>query len=398
MWFRVNDLLPAELQKNLPDGSNTALGFDVHPLVSDMHDDGVRKRSPAMPRRSPPPPPSSRDQLQNISPQSEEKQHAKPSSHGTPKVNSGGGGSLGAFWSTQHAHDSQVIEDNPPIFDDECISQVASKLNHANPERGQSVHGNSLKGIDDSPADDFEINFSPEKASLHAGTKQSSKEAFNAFTANFDSASTINRDSRSGKEERLEAEVARLREQLRQSNLEKTEITSKYEKLSAICRSQRQELQELKQVLAASRPSPPRKDAPKTPETPQREKIEGTVWELQQGMFTSSPSPSPEHKQWQAFAEQPKPQTAAASAPTPRTIQPKSVRTPNGHRSSSIKQPPASNTATGEWGFGHDSFRADPPGGSTISRSPAEGSSSQRFVGGEAKKAEPSKPAGWAGF
>ncbi|KAJ6836321.1 putative serine/threonine-protein kinase [Iris pallida] len=339
-----------------------------------------------MPRRSPPPPPSSRDQLRNISPQSEEKQHIRHS-HGTPEVNNGGGGSLGAFWSTQHAHESQVIEDNTTIFDDERNGQMASK-NNANPERCRSVHGNTLKGFNDCPPDDFEINFSPEKASLHAETKQSSKETFNAFTANFDSASTINRGSRSGKEEKLEAEVDRLREQLRQANLERTEITSKYEKLSAICRSQRQELQELKQVIAASRPSLPRKDAPKTPETTQREKIEGTVWELQKGMFTSSPSPSPEPKQWQPFAEEPKPQAS-----------PKSVRAPNGHRTSSIKQPPASSTATDQWGFGHDSFRADPSEGSAISRSPAEGSSTaQRFGGGEARKAEASQPAGWAGF
>ncbi|KAJ6799898.1 putative serine/threonine-protein kinase [Iris pallida] len=344
-----------------------------------------------MPRRSPPPPPSSRGQLQSISPKSEkEMQHSRPS-HGT-KGNSSGGGPLGAFWSTQHAHDSQVVEDKPPIFDDE---RITFKHNHAKPEKRQGVHGNSLKGFNDSTADGFEINFSPEKTSSRAETKQSShNETFNAFNVNLDSSFTTNRNSRSGKEEKLEAEVARLREQLRQTNLEKAEITSKYEKLSAICRSQRQELQELKQVLAASSTSPPRKDNLKTPEPPQREKIEGTAWDVQKGMLANSPSASPEPNKWQAFAEEPK----AQATPTPKTVDPKSVRTSNGRRNS-IKPPPA-NPAVDEWGFGHDSFKADPATGSVISRGSAEGSrsTSQRFTGDETKKAESSQPVGWAGF
>jgi len=220
-----------------------------------------------MPRRSPPPPPSSREQTRNISPQSEkEVQHSRPM-HGTSKVN-GAGSSLGAFWSTQHAQDSHVIGDKAPIFDDEPIGRVTSKNSHTSTESRKSVHGNTHKGMNNEPNDDFEIRFSPEKKPLHTETKPTfQNEAFSTFVADFDNATGTNKSSKSQVVEELEAEVVRLREQLKQANLEKAEITSKYEKLSAICRSQRQEVQELKRSLAST-PSPSSKESPKTPETP----------------------------------------------------------------------------------------------------------------------------------
>ena len=221
-----------------------------------------------MPRRSPPPPPSSREQTHNISRQSEkDTQHSRPM-HGPSKVSSAGS-SLDAFWSTQDAQDQHIIEDKGPLFDDEpIIGQVTSKNSHTNSERRKSAHGNTIKGLNNEPNDDFEIMFSPEKKPLHTETKPTfQNEAFNTFVADFNNATSTNKSSKSWKEEELEAEVFRLREQLKQANLVKTEITSKYEKLSAICRSQRQELQELKQSLALT-PSPSSKESPKTPETP----------------------------------------------------------------------------------------------------------------------------------
>ncbi|KAM0052247.1 hypothetical protein Hdeb2414_s0007g00246021 [Helianthus debilis subsp. tardiflorus] len=53
------------------------------------------------------------------------------------------------------------------------------------------------------------------------------------------------------KEELLEAEVKRLREELKKANLEKSEINSEYEKLTTICRSQRQQLHTIKQALSS---------------------------------------------------------------------------------------------------------------------------------------------------
>lgn len=56
----------------------------------------------------------------------------------------------------------------------------------------------------------------------------------------------------SRKEELLEAEVKRLRQELKAANLEKSEISSEYEKLTTICRSQRQQLHGIKQALASN--------------------------------------------------------------------------------------------------------------------------------------------------
>lgn len=123
----------------------------------------------------------------------------------------------------------------------------------------------------------------------------------------------------------------------------------------------------------------------------QREKIEGPVWELQKGMFETSPS-NPDPKSWQPFAEEPKQQTT-----TPKSANPSSVRTTNGLRNTLKQQSPTASAA--EWGFGQESFKAAPSGGgSEISRSPLQGSTSQRFAGSQAKKAETGQPAGWAGF
>ncbi|PRQ54437.1 hypothetical protein RchiOBHm_Chr1g0313561 [Rosa chinensis] len=64
-------------------------------------------KSPEMPRRSPPPPPSVGESARN------------PSQTSNMSKAGGGGGPLGAFWSTQHAEDSVVVEEKTaPKFDD----------------------------------------------------------------------------------------------------------------------------------------------------------------------------------------------------------------------------------------------------------------------------------------
>lgn len=302
-----------------------------------------------MPKRSPPPPPS------------------KEQNHGTSTLtNNKGGGPMGAFWSTHHAQNAQVIEDK------------------------KNIHKNA----------DFEISFSPEEKPK----PKYGNEAFNTFVADFDAANNINSISKSRKEEELEAEVASLKEKLKQANLEKDEITLKFEKLSAICRSQRQELQELKRNIPSSTPSAAGKDNSKTPETPkEREKIEATVWELKQGMFQNSSPPS-DTKPWNAFAEVSKQQTPvqASSLPaqTPKATNPKSVRTAaNGHRSSLKSQTASPSTAIDEWGFGHDSFKAAAAAASGTSNASSETlKKTSSKNGGEVKKAESNQPAGWAGF
>lgn len=87
-------------------------------------------------------------------------------------------------------------------------------------------------------------------------------ETFNPFVADFDTnlhSMNIDNHEKSMKRD-PEAEVDRLKAQLKQANLEKAEITSKYEKLSAICHSQQQDIEKLKHALAAVDSSPPSKD------------------------------------------------------------------------------------------------------------------------------------------
>ncbi|PWA39841.1 hypothetical protein CTI12_AA541850 [Artemisia annua] len=98
----------------------------------------------------------------------------------------------------------------------------------------------------------------------------------------------------SRKEELLEAEVAKLKEQLKQANIEKSELNSEYEKLSTICRSQRQQLHGIKQALASS--TPPDKSTYKSQSSP----------EIQQQRSSNRSSLNPDQSSWQAFPEDPK--------------------------------------------------------------------------------------------
>lgn len=399
------------------------------------------KASP-VPRRSPPPPPSSKEPTRNPSP---------------PSLTSragGGGGSLGAFWSSQHAKDTPMEDSSGPKFDEETTSHSTSKdryrpennyySQNASPPREANIQarsrrrpqGNLVKS-EEVPSKDFEIRFFQEdsnhsterpKASKAENTATFQNDAFNTFVAEFDTSKlgSGSNANKSAREEELEAETERLKEQLKQANLEKSEITSKFEKLSAICRSQRQEIQELKQALAARTPSPNR-DAPENKtltglqssasplvsspiilsyfaclsdfinflssiHVPNRffshkqhgEKIEATLWELQQ---RKSYSPASDSKGWQAFSDETKRQ------PLSKNNSSKSVRTRNG-------QP--NKPATEEtWGFGTESFTATPGGSSSFSSPTVGGNNNNAQLFGESKKIESksaTQPAGWAGF
>lgn len=182
------------------------------------------KASP-LPRRSPPPPP--------------------------PTVtDSARNGPIGAFWTTQHVKDSVVVEDSSgATYDEEPTIRRHSNYHseRITPPQKTTPPKDQKKNT---PSKDFEINLFQDNSEKDG--------AYNAFVAEF-SANKLSPGSNSkisGKEEMLESEVEKLKEELKQANIEKAEITSKYEKLSAICRSQRQEIQELKQALASRTPSP----------------------------------------------------------------------------------------------------------------------------------------------
>lgn len=362
VWFRVNEQLPVGSQKSLPDrpphmretASNITEGISkVMPRASNP-----------VPQRSPPPVPSS-----------------TPLSTSNASTGGRGGGPIGAFWSTEHAKDTLVPEE-----------KGATKLNDESStwkeDRSRSEKHNLPGKASPSGRENSQAN--PIKSSS-ASTFEN--EAFNTFVAEFDTSKlSPSSGTKSRKESSLEAEIDRLQEQLKQANAEKAEITSKYEKLTAICRSQRQELQELKQALAARTPSP--KDSTRNQPssnskaaTSQRAKNEGA--ELQQGLFDKN-STSPDSKPWQPFANTP----TSAADPS------KSVRTRNGHSSNhSSKQDASAGSTQDGWGFGNDSFTAVPAANSRISRS-GEGNTSLRFGDSNklASKNTGSQPAGWAGF
>lgn len=117
-----------------------------------------------------------------------------------------------------------------------------------------------------------------------------------------------------------------------------------------------------------------------------KEKIEGTVWELEQGMLASnSSSASSDAKTWQAFPD------------TKAQARPKVDHATNGRQNLTKNSNPA--PSSDSWGFGTDNFRPSAAAVSTatqINRAAAQGSSSQRFSAGVAKKVE--QPSGWAGF
>lgn len=117
-------------------------------------------------------------------------------------------------------------------------------------------------------------------------------------------------------------------------------------------------------------------------------KIEGTVWELQEGLFDKN-STNPEPKTWQAFAND-------TSTPTSIGHPSKSVKNRSGHSS---KQDASVGSTKNGWRFGNDDFAAVSAASSRIIR-PGAGSTSLRFGDSNklASKNTASQPAGWAGF
>jgi AP2-associated kinase len=184
-------------------------------------------------------------------------------------------GSMGAFWSTQHAQELAFANEKGPAFDQEPISQVTSKQSKAK-NQNTPIHNSFRKSLSasvDSSPGDFEIRFLAngsesglEKTKTAKTENKGSIPTFNSFVADFDNikmnsqnnAASVNILSKL-KECQLEAEVTLLKEQLKIANLEKEEISLKFDKLSAICSSQRREIQELKQALATTSVTPPAK-------------------------------------------------------------------------------------------------------------------------------------------
>ncbi|KAH6789691.1 Protein kinase superfamily protein [Perilla frutescens var. frutescens] len=394
------------LQKSLPDRPLEMLQHSTDALTASSGTPKPVNKSSPMPRRSPPPPPSS-EAPRNVS-------------SSTNLKTGENDGPLGSFWATLHAKDSEGTEEKTrPKYDEDLTDRRSSgkekvrpdghPATHVTPQKEQSFHshvqknvqGKSVSRLSDCSTKDLNLfpddlnnsseRLKPPKAEVAPSFQN---DAYSAFVAEFNvnKQSPNNSHHKPQKEEKLEAEVEKLKEQLANVSAEKAEVTSKFEKLSAICRSQRQEIQELKHAVA-TRTSSHSGDSSRnlaspgsqsSTTIPPNEKIEGTVWELQQGFFDRS-SPSPDSKQWQAFAEDPKPQATATYNSS------KSVRTRNGQQN---KQGGELTSGANSWGFGTDSFKVVPAASSKVNVPVGELNNAPKST--ESKSG--SQPAGWAGF
>ncbi|XP_010542991.1 PREDICTED: AP2-associated protein kinase 1-like isoform X2 [Tarenaya hassleriana] len=344
VWFRVNEQLPANLQKSLPDRPPEMQSTEVHAGSSNF----ANKSSP-VPLRSPPPPTSSSGETAC-------------------------GGQLGAFWSTQHAKNSLSMDGKIIPKSDELNRysntlktervRVESHHLHKNPSpvrearaAQRNSHPSNLIPATDRP-------------------KVSKDDAFNTFVAEFDTKKLDNGtgNGKSAKDETLEAEIERLKEQLKQANTEKAEMTAKFEKLSCICKTQRQELHELKQRLAAKTSASPSRDSPQIQIS---SGARSTLPEDRSDWASGNSAP----KAWKAFSDEPKPGLQTASKGN-NISNNQSVITRNSQPSKTASQ------GFDPWGFETDSFRA----ATTLSSS---ASAMQRPLGSDNNAPQ---PAGWAGF
>ncbi|KAI0503849.1 hypothetical protein KFK09_014792 [Dendrobium nobile] len=364
VWFRVNELLPLGLQKHLPDNSSSAI--DMHPPTAKLHQEGVTKGVNTIPQRIPPPP-SSEDYTQR----NKEMQQTTPS-QSTAKA-SRHAAHIGSFWSTQHAQGSNssqgslVIHDKAPPKDldpEIIVSKIEKK------HTSQRINPLNNKG---QPAS--QSNYLDASVAILDISQQSTGNS-----------SRILGESKSVMEEQS-SEVNSLKDQLKQTNIEKAEIASKYEKLIAICQSQRKEIHELKRSLVAATTSPLSKDSSKSQISPaslpsttlRKDKLDPNLLELEQAILASTtavaalPAPSHEPKPWQAFDDGPKP------------------------------MPLPNNTSGLSWpinGRLNQVNYAAPPFSSQVSSTtaPAWNGPSQRFGGDLEKKLNAKQPSNWTGF
>uniref|UniRef100_A0A453KJP5 Protein kinase domain-containing protein n=1 Tax=Aegilops tauschii subsp. strangulata TaxID=200361 RepID=A0A453KJP5_AEGTS len=367
VWFRVNELLPLELQKDLPDGSPSGSAFELQTT----EDEGPSSSW-------------SRDNVRNTPPKG-------PSSLRS-QVPVESKGSVGAFWSTQHAQELAFADDKGSVLDQEPIYDGITKQPQAkNQNTTRNAYRQSLSASVDSSPGDFEIRFSPNGSEYGLEKTQNTKPdnktsaqtaTFSSFVADFDNVKVSSEDN---------AGSLNTTSKLKEQQLE----------------AERREIQELKQALAtASAPAPVKElkenlkaefSPPSTSlDTPPREKIAGTPPELRQGLFTSSPgTPSPDPKPWSAFPEEPKAQAAVKSA-RPRSV--RTLRASQSNKAGSLSQS-KTNSGADPFAFGQDSFKAV-PSGTVPSEMSNLGNASQSLntLKAEVEKDAPYQPAGWTGF
>lgn len=200
--------------------------------------------------------------------------------------------------------------------------------------------------------------------------------------------------------DQLKDEVVRLNEALRQALSEKAAISSKFEKLTTICRSQRQELQDLKSHLHSrtsnSIPQQQQQQNSASRARPSQsfdqgpEAQSGTIWDLQEGLSTNSGS---KQNAWAAFEDAPKQSTFTPGNHHLRASTDSLFSKPPSDRSMRQQDVRASVS-------GGESWKSVSPPPSLINgpKAAAFGSSLPSPNSSSSVPQKSDSPAGWAGF
>eukprot|EP00250_Pteridium_aquilinum_P019871 c24615_g1_i1 orf=547-1800(-) len=258
---------------------------------------------------------------------------------------------------------------------------------------------------------------------------QTSDQAFSEFVADFQKASIYSAENVGVVREGWQVELENLRNELKQAEREKSEIASKYDKLTAICRSQRQEIQDLKAALAttnaksaslqAQEPLSQRQPLSSL-SSPKPELQAGTIWDLQQGL--NFPGNFSESQGWKAFSDGPSKQVPSARKDNIQEFGRVSdtfgsarfdISRAEGSKTGAssvenIQNWKGTRAAGGDvWGL-HDSF-ASLGGGFTANKGSGQGSEGDGLMGsasayngnsskGATRPATHNQPSGWSNF
>ncbi|CAK9251736.1 unnamed protein product [Sphagnum jensenii] len=429
VWRRVNESLPSDLRKAHPEkpprASASTATSRLLPSTREHADTRISSgSSKVMPSRAPPVPPKEAERR---------------------LVQNGAAGDTvsakGAFWSTQYAQDAQTDESSLRVEKVASTDSVPQPKSASPPRRSRqpsnsppkersssfmkkSVVSGLMKkvqgslqnagtwGRDDPEVDGYEMRHdsdwkikSSEKSLAPDSGMPSNDPAFNAFAAEFDHSVNLVAE----KNEQLQSEIDKLRVDLKQALLDKADMASKYEKLTAICRSQRQEIQDLKFSLGSS--SGPNVSAAKEQQASAKEKQSGTIWDLQEGL---SPNAASQQKNsWHAFGDPPNNQggrphiqnQGLSPSNEPTYSSPSSPGMMVDVRRRKQQQSTTDNLGGGDaWNFVQDSFSPSgsefhaAKGLSPLGGVSTTGSNASANTENWARPAPRAQPAGWAGF
>ncbi|KAI5055533.1 hypothetical protein GOP47_0029054 [Adiantum capillus-veneris] len=328
VWQRVNNALSVDCQISSPDRAPASF------TSNDIGGNTGQSRQPSvMPTRAPPPPPCKNPEG-NVSLTKKEPDQNFP-------VNAGKGGGLGSFWSTPYAHDASYdVDKNTPVKEKTAnelisssksnymhgidsaaslLSESQSVKNETSKKRGTPAsthprknHGGGQIWDDDEHNRQHRVasSVAPSHNVPHVGnTRQSTKEGFAEFVADFENASIFNPEKKDMGAESLHGELESLRAELKQVQKEVLEISTKCEKLTSICGSQQLEIQQLKSTLVTANSQRDsvqtkgpvsQRQIPSALSSQRQERAAGPIWDVEDS--GSSPGFSAnEPQKWKAF-------------------------------------------------------------------------------------------------